>query len=424
MRLRTNILIAALFLQVIGWAQAPISIHELREKAIAHSHIVKQKQLNSDAAREQIKIAEAQRWATIDASGTYLSVNKIVTDDRNFNDNQYYSGGLTITQPLYMGGKIQKNILFAESQELMSKSIVDLSINEIVYNADILYWSFVANDEIYNSWVQYEAYMKNFVTEVRDKVDAELSGRNELIRAQVQYNNVLDNTADAKKMLEISKMKINYLIGSDLMAPVETLDKALPLASDVPSNINGIETALENNPEIKIAEQAVETSQIQTELVLSKYLPQVGLTVLPSYNNGLLQKANGIGIVAGLTVSVPIYHWGQKRHEKSKAEAQIMASEEGLLQAQEDLALELMQSYQELMTGSERVNISKLTVDEARENLEFAENRYYGQVAPLIEVTDAQSLLQQAFLGHIGTKINFYYALTSYYNALGSLQSK
>ena len=84
--------------------------------------------------------------------------------------------------------------------------------------------------------------------------------------------------------------------------------------------------------------------------------------------------------------------------------ASAQASEEITAQ---NVALEVQQSFVDLVSARERIRTSEVLLTQARENLDLAQGRYQVGVGPLIDVTDAELALTQAESEHIQAIVDF-----------------
>lgn len=70
-------------------------------------------------------------------------------------DHNTYSLGATVSQPIYAGGQIYNNYKAAEIQGQIATEAEELTTDNIVYAADMNYWSVAARKGMYAVMTQY-----------------------------------------------------------------------------------------------------------------------------------------------------------------------------------------------------------------------------------------------------------------------------
>ena len=115
----------------------------------------------------------------------------------------------------------------------------------------------------------------------------------------------------------------------------------------------------------------------------------------------------------GLNVNLSLFNGGLTTAQIGEAKANLSNlrfNEEALKQ---NIELEVRQALLNLQQASESIDVSAKALEEARENLDLAENRYQTGVGSIIELTDAQASSTFANASHVRALYDYRTALAA-----------
>ena len=121
-----------------------LSREAYRDKVEAYSQLLKQQRLKATASTEARKIAQTGFLPKIDitAEGT---ANLSHLDAWNSPAGQYrpytYQALATLGQPLYTGGSLMARKKIAKADEELDKLATELTLDQIHYQSDAVYWN-------------------------------------------------------------------------------------------------------------------------------------------------------------------------------------------------------------------------------------------------------------------------------------------
>lgn len=139
----------------------PITAAEYKEKVLEYSRQIKQSSEERIAMQHAIKAAKTAFFPAVDFSGSYqYRINKYELGMGDGipgieMDHNTYSLGATVSQPIYAGGQIYNNYKAAEIQGQIATEAEELTTDNIVYAADMNYWSVAARKGMYAVMTQY-----------------------------------------------------------------------------------------------------------------------------------------------------------------------------------------------------------------------------------------------------------------------------
>lgn len=144
----------------VGAQEKPVTAADYKQKVLEYSRQIKQSAEERIAMQHAIKAAKTAFFPAVDFSGSYqYRINKY---DLDFGpgmavemDHNTYSLGATVSQPIYAGGQIYNNYKAAQIQGQIASEAEDLTTDNIVYAADLNYWSAAARKGMYDVMCQY-----------------------------------------------------------------------------------------------------------------------------------------------------------------------------------------------------------------------------------------------------------------------------
>ena len=129
----------------------------------------------------------------------------------------------------------------------------------------------------------------------------------------------------------------------------------------------------------------------------------------------------GMG-TAMLSISIPVFHWGEGRKKVRKARYELENAQLELEKNRKLLSLEAEQAANNLEESVFMIETAIAGVKHADEKLRFTRNRYGAAMATLTELLDSQSQWQQAKSNLIEAQTQYKIYEAQYLRATGALE--
>lgn len=407
---------------VIGQEVNSLSEIVYKETVVENNYLILASKASVEAASSNIDVARKDLYPSLDFIGSNRYFDEKVTPEgmptlrKNF-----YNLGLNVTQNIYSGGIVQKNKKLAEIYASEAVAGQELTENDILYLASLTYWTAVSAKEELRIWREYRNRFSDFYRTVKDRVEEAIVSKNELLTTQVQLNEIDLQILQAEKTLEVAKLNLKKL--ACLPAGLEiTLVDSIVISAVLPDTMNILKTALQQRPEVKLMEQQVLAGEQKEKLVGAQYGLNLGVSLGGNFSNGLLEKPDGdfhYNVLA--TASVPIVRWGKKRDEKSVQNFYTQSLRQQLMEQEMNIEFQIAEAYYNLGQSIKQVQLSRQAAEEARENLSIYIDRYDEGLASIVEVTEAQTFLQNAIVMLFKYRTSYQLSLIEYDKATGEL---
>jgi outer membrane protein len=204
-----------------------------------------------------------------------------------------------------------------------------------------------------------------------------------------------------------------------LDAPLELADVQEITAADFDLD-NATNQALEQRPEIHLAEIQIDVNRKNVQMARSDYYPVVSV----QYQNTQAGDHPGLGgsqfteawqwNVAAVA-SWRFWDWGETYHDVQAKKRDVNIAQNDLKLLKDAVKLEVKQAYLNMNASKKNISVAKKAVEQAEESYRMSYERYREQVATNTELLDAETDLTQA-------RINYYTALYDFNTDVAALQ--
>lgn len=327
----------------------------------------------------------------LDGAGSAL-VDAFRTDTRNM-----YAGALTLTQPLYMGGKIRAYNKITKYAEELARQQHNTGVQEVILSTDQAYWQVVSLANKKKLAEGYLELLQKLDSDI-DKMIAEgVATKADGLSVKVKVNEAEMTLTKVDDGLSLARMLLCQLCGLDLSSPITLEDeKAEDLAPvAVATNAIDLNSVYATRPEVRSLELATEIYKQKVNVARSEFLPSVAMmgsymATNPSTFNSFEKKFKGMWSV-GVMVSVPIWHWGEGSYKVKAAKSEARIAQYQLDDAKEKIELQVSQSAFKVNEAAKKLAMAEKNREKADENLRYATLGFEEGVIPASNVLEAHT---------------------------------
>lgn len=306
-----------------------------------------------------------------------------------------FAGSVMMTQPIFLGGKIRELNKIAKYGKKLAESKLDGELAETIQETDAAYWRVV-------SLINKEKLAKSYVL-LLQKMDADLekaiafgvATKSDGLSVKVKLNEAEMLLMQVQDGLSLSKMALCQLCGLQLNTEFSLADENIKALDALPKQDIDMVGAIENRYEIQSLKQAVNIAESNRKIMISRFMPNVGLTAgylvsNPNMYNGYEKEFAGMWQV-GVAMNVPIFHWGERIHTLNAARCEKNMALYKLEEAREKIELDITQASFKINEAAKKAKMTKYNKEKAEENLRYANVGFEsGVIAPSV-VMEAQT---------------------------------
>ena len=357
----------------------------------------------------------------LDALGLSLT-EALKTDTRNI-----WAGGVSLTQPVYMGGKIRAYYKITRYAEQLAYTLWEALRQDVIQEVDATYWLVVSlskREELAGDFVEL---VQNLENDVRKMADAGIATRADELAVRVKVNEAKMALTQASNGLNMSRMLLCQLCGLPSDTTLRVADEMTDsIALDPSDAIGQADIQTTNRPELKSLATLLEITRQQVNITRAAYLPTIALTgnylaSNPSCFNGFEHKLRGSWNV-GVQVSIPLFQWGEGTYKVKKSRTEVNTANLRLQEAREMTELQVHQCTYQLDEAYKRVALAESNLPKAGENLRYAQLGFAEGVTTYTQVMEAQTAWLAAQVSLIDAQISVKLAESELRRALGTLE--
>ena len=340
-----------------------------------------------------------------------------------------FFGAVTLTQPIFMGGKIVAMNKITGYAEELAKSRLDYSVTDVIYAVDAAYWQVVslkAKQELAESYVNLlDTLSHNVSLMIKEGV----ATRSDQLTVDVKLNSARVDLTKVNNGLVLSRMALAQVCGLPLDTRFSLADEDAPRVTTpaVIADVTPIDMqeVYSRRNDLRQLELGVKIYEQKAKVVRSEMMPNLALVGAYSFSNpnlydGFKNKFNGQFSV-GAMLTIPIWHWGGNYNKYRAAKAQTNAMRMELDNAKEMIDLQVRQATYKADEALKTRRMTEVNLAKADENLRCADLGFRDGVMTVDNVMEAQTAWLKAHSENIDAAIDVYLCDVYLSKVLGTL---
>lgn len=336
-------------------------------------------------------------------------------------------GGISLIQPVYMGGKIIAYNQITEYAKSLAENMHNTQLQDLIYTTDETYWQVISLVNKKNLADSYVSLLQKMDSDVQLLIAEGVATVADGLSVRVKLNEAEMTQTKVDNGLSLVRMLLAQLCGLPIDNQMLLADEKLSDLHEEPQKAVAVhvEDALANRNELKSLDYAIKIYQKKERIVLSEALPNLAVTANylvtnPNAFNGFKNDFSGMFNV-GVMLKVPISGWAETSYRRNAARAETLIKQLEYDHAREQIELQVNQSVFKVNEAQKKLISSKNNMQSADENLRYATLGFEEGVIPTINLMQAQTAWMQAHANMIDAQIEA--KLTAVYltKAMGTL---
>lgn len=443
-----------------------LTLKKCRQMALLQNEAVQSAQEQKQSAHAARKASYAQFFPHVNATGGYTYVNKPiqytldlpvgdylqgmeqanpdVTSDpffqtlQDMNDqgaipdefaieigeNDNWLVDITLTQPLFTGGKILNQYRISRATEGIAESNLIYNESKIIYQTDEAYWRLMNVSAKKELAEDYMIMIQHLLEDVQNAFDVGMATQNDILKVQVKLNEAEVMLLQARNGVTLSMMALNQVIGEPFDTTIQLADSSFIIVP-VEYDSTQIEEYIQDRPEIKMLNQQLGIKGSLTNIAESSFYPNIMLQASQNwiYPNAYdsFESEFGDNWQVGIAFQWQLFDLNERFNTVSAARHEEKASQLTLQQNMELVALDIRQAALQYDEAQKRIELSEHAVAQAAENLNMTRNRYEEGMETLSDVLQAQVSWMNAKSEQIEARTNMALHSSNLARALGQL---
>ena len=412
-----------------AFAQLQLSQAECRKMALKNNEEMKIAENSYRQAKLDKEIAFAAYLPELEGSLTGIYRKDMDLMGAELQMRGTYLAGLTLTQPIFTGGKIVASNKLAKigvdcAEESLRKTEMD-----IIAEADNAYWTYIAVGEKVKQLEAYQKQLDELYHQIAKSVEVQMATQADLLRVDSKRSQILYQLKKAKNGVELCRMSLCSTLGVDIHTTIQATETNIEITSP-----QQLESSILMRPEYRLLLNQVEALEQQIKVARADILPTFGISAQYSYYGNLKlagQAEDGTPFkqeykdgspMLMASISVPLFRWGKGLKGIKKAKLNYQNAQLDLQRNERLLNIELQQAIQNIADGYNLVETANIGMSQAAENLRNMQNSYDVSMCTLTDLLDAQAQWQEAYSNQIEAKTQYKIYESEYMRVSGQLK--
>lgn len=315
-----------------------------------------------------------------------------------YNTHNLFFGALTLTQPVYMGGKIKALNRITEYSTQMAEMQHQRDAEDIIYNVDVAYWQVVSLDAKERLAESYVSLLDTLSRNVKAMWREGVATRSDTLMVRVKLNQAQVDLSKVKDMLSLSRMALAQLCGLPIDSPLRLVDENrqdILSATTLSPQGYDLQQVYDRRNDMRQLELGAKIAQQQSKIEFASMLPNVALIGAytfsnPNMFNGFKRNFDG-NFSVGVMMTIPLWHSGGNYYKYKAAQTNETIMQLNIADAKDKIALQVRQAS---FKAQEAVKTYKMTLENlasAKENLRQAQIGFREGVMTIDNVMEAQT---------------------------------
>lgn len=318
----------------------------------------------------------------------------------NVGSNYTMNLGASLSQPLYVGGKVGTALEVAHIYKSMTEDSFNAVQQQVVSGVSQAFYSVLLAEETVRIAQESLTQAQNHLDNVRRLFEAGRATEYDILRAQVNVSNLEPSLIEAENGVRIAQLNLKDVMGLDTDTPL-TISGTLtePDTSLFVRATN--ETAFDNRPDLAVSRQTIDIYEKNIKIVRGDFLPTLtaGTTFQYSGNFDRLRYNAEDWTpywVASINLSFPIFSGlnNYSRYQQAKVDHIQARTDYQKLQVSTDI--EVREAVMNLRKAVKKIESQRVNVQQAQQAVNLAESFFTNGRTTQLEVLDAQLAFEQA----------------------------
>ena len=414
------IIIGILWMTLGSGIAQTLTVEEYRAKVLDYNQDIKQSREAVKAAIYALKGVKTGFFPKLQLSGNYSyqveDVEFMQGVDLKHNN---YSAEAALSQNVYAGSMVRKQQEAAKLQKAIARLGEELTTDNIVYAADVSYWTLATNESLFYISQEFVLIVKELDGIVQKRFDEGAISKTDLlmVKTRLKEAELQESTRNMNYQTAMQSFKI--MMGVPLEEKWVIID-SIQKPVIVPG-LQSLEVALKRRADYQIAVQDFNLTKQQTKIIRSKYLPQLAVGVKETWGTPLINVSGDekFATVAFAKLSMPIFNWGEKRQYVKQNRAMETSKELAMSKVEDQVKEELANAWVKLNENWKQVEIANSTLEIARENLKLNTFSYNEGKLPILDALSSQATWLQAYTNVVSANYQYKVAYAEYVRILG-----
>jgi len=355
---------------------------------------------------------ESARSALLPSVTLGASAGHDWTSDRTFGnfDDESYSASISLSQELLASGG-SSWIDLASSRRSREAAEADLEATRLQLELDVssAFYDVVGAIELLSSTQAALARSESQLEKTQALYDLGAATSLELVQAQVSESRDRLTVAQQQQALQSSYSQLYFAAGMGGSDEQILVDTAAVLEPLTPEEAQAFEVDLSGNPSLQASGFRVDATRLSLSSARRSYWPSLSASASWSWNSNrfrpdYIPDEDSWSVQARM--SWPLFDGWLRESRIHSASASVLSSESSLRALENQLAANLSDARNALLTSVDSYSLAKLSLEYASRQLELSQMNYELGGLSLLDLLQAQAALAEAEASVVSARVD------------------
>lgn len=376
-------------------APVELTLEDSVNLALENNPQVKIAMLDEMKAEASLDEAEANRGFTL---GYVHNAGRSKME--GFTAENSFNNGLTLSLPLYTGGRLENAIDAAEIALESAKLGVNDTRQQLRMDTTNSYYSILQAQNQVTIYQQTVESLEEHLRNVKAQYHVGTVAKSDVLRSEVELADAQQGLIKAENARDLSVSNFNNVVGLPLDTDVRVTEELGYEKYDLVL-ADCIAYALEHRADGKQAQLAIDAAEEYKSIAKSGYRPSITASASNGWSDSDFPGTEDESWQIGAKLSWNIFDMGATKAQVRQADADLLTAKELARQKLDAIQLEVRMAYLDVHEAEKRIHTSQVSVDKAEEDLKIAHVRYRAGVGTNLDVMDAQVALTTAKMNYV-----------------------
>ena len=313
-------------------------------------------------------------------------------------DDDIYSVGVTVTQPIFTGGALLSARGAAAHGLRAAEYNTTRTEHETRYNVTRAYVMLVQTNAALGVMEDAVAQMQGHINDLEVMYQEGMLLERDIMQARVEMSAIELDRNTARHGVRLAGATLAFRMGLEPGTQVEaidTLDRSLAASSELSELLV---TAMDERPDLMAMMESVGAAGNLVGVARSEFFPRI--VAMGSYNWDRPDREYQPDFYDHWSVTIAaqmnVFDWGGRWNRVREAKSSRVQVERGLELMESAVCLEVEQSWQSYDEALEAIDIAERGIEQARESFRVTRESFQSGVASNSDVLDASTALRTA----------------------------
>lgn len=395
-----------------------MEVDECVKIAMENHPAIKSALSNSEIYKTKIAQAWSNFFPTFSAGLSY-SRNDMQVANFAFPTQEYdmfYAPTISGNMLLFDFGKTKAQADLAKRTYESTKFALENSINTVVFTVKQAYYNLLFAQQQVKVYEDTVADFTLHLEQAKAYYDIGTKAKIDVLTAEYNLGRAKLNLIQAKNTLKVAYVQLSNAMGKPDYSDYDVTDTLTKKAYAIEVD-EAVNTAFETSPELLAAKKKADASGLLVRASKRAFMPNV--SAFGGYTRGGKKVDTDYGYQFGAQINYTTVNLMLLKKQVDEAKATHNKDVADYESAKQNIYFEVKQAHINMTNAQESITVSKLSMDQAKEQYDQASGRYKVGLGDAIELKDAETTYRNAQLDYYNSLLNYHVSAANLERLMG-----